>query len=130
MILASSAILEILLRGSLCDRMLLAMEGAPLVAVGAPTLVESGMVLSSRLKRDFRLVLHDFVTAAGVEVIPFASEHYTSALQAFDRFGKGRHAAALNFGDCLTYAVAQLSGLPLLFTGDDFAKTDIRVAVY
>ncbi len=60
-----------------------------------------------------------------VEVIPFTAEHYEVAVDAFERFGKGRHPAALNFGDCLTYAVARLSGLPLLYTGDDFARTDL-----
>jgi len=55
-------------------------------------------------------------------------EHFEAAADAFLRYGKGRHAAALNFGDCLTYAVASVADLPLLFTGDDFGKTGISVA--
>jgi ribonuclease VapC len=61
------------------------------------------------------------------KVIPFTAEHYDAAVDAFERFGKGRHPAALNFGDCLTCAVARLSGLPLLYTGEDFARTDLAV---
>ena len=58
-------------------------------------------------------------------MIPFTEEHYDAAVDAFERFGKGRHPAALNFGDCLTYAVARLSGLRLLYIGEDFARTDL-----
>jgi ribonuclease VapC len=76
--------------------------------------------------RDPRPQLSRFLREMEVEVIPFTAEHYEVAVDAFERFGKGRHPAALNFGDCLTYAVARLSGLPLLFTGEDFARTDLR----
>jgi ribonuclease VapC len=55
-------------------------------------------------------------------------EHIDAAVDAFLQYGKGRHAAALNFGDCLTYAVAAVAGVPLLFTGGDFTKTDIARA--
>ncbi len=84
------------------------------------------MVLSSRVGRDPRPLLNGFLREMGVEVIPFTSEHYEVAVDAFERYGKGRHPAALDFGDCLTYAVAKLSGLPLLYAGDGFAKTDLR----
>ena len=57
--------------------------------------------------------------------MPFAEAHAREATAAFLRYGKGRHAAGLNFGDCMAYAVAQAEGAPLLFTGDDFAKTDV-----
>jgi len=69
--------------------------------------------------------LNEFLREAEVEVIPFTRDHYDVALDAFARFGRGRHAAGLNFGDCLTYAVARISGMPLLFTGGDFSKTDL-----
>ena len=61
-------------------------------------------------------------------VIPFTEDHWRVAVEAYTRFGKGRHAAALNFGDCLTYAVARLAERPLLFVGGDFAKTDLPPA--
>jgi len=60
--------------------------------------------------------------------IPLTDEHWPLAIQAYARFGKGRHAAALNYGDCLTYAIARFAGQPLLFVGDDFSKTDLATA--
>ncbi len=83
------------------------------------------MVVSSRLHCDARPRVTELLRRAGAEVIPFTEEHYEVALDAFLRYGKGRHPAALNFGDCLAYAVARLSGLPLLYVGDDFSKTDL-----
>jgi ribonuclease VapC len=102
------------------------MSDATVLGVGAPTVVEAAMVLSSRLRTDARPLLNEFLRETEAEVIPFGQEHLQIAIDAFQRYGKGRHEAALNFGDCLTYAVARLAGLPLLFTGDDFAKTDLE----
>jgi ribonuclease VapC len=127
MILDSSAILAILLAEPGSERLIRVVADAPLVAVGAPTLVESAIVLSSRLGRDARPLLNDFLREAGVEIIPFTPDHYDLAVDAFLRYGKGRHPAALNFGDCLTYAIARVAALPLLFTGDDFAHADLTV---
>ena len=98
------------------------------VAVSAPTVVEAAMVLSSRLGRDVRPELNEFLRQAEVEVIPFTDEHVSLATDAFLRYGKGRHPAALNFGDCLAYAAAALSASPLLFAGKDFSRTDIQPA--
>jgi ribonuclease VapC len=58
-------------------------------------------------------------------VVPFDDSHWALALDAYVRFGKGRHPSGLNFGDCLTYATAKLAGQPLLCIGDDFARTDL-----
>jgi ribonuclease VapC len=127
MILDSSAILAILLAEPGSERLIRVVADAPLVAVGAPTLVESAIVLSSRLGRDARPLLNDFLREAGVEIIPFTPDHYDLAVDAFLRYGKGRHPAALNFGDCLTYAIARVAALPLLFTGDDFAHANLTV---
>lgn len=128
MILNASAILSVILADPDSGRILQQLSDAPILGVGAPTLVETAIVLSSRLRRDPRALLNEFLREAEVEVIPFGRDHYDLAVDAFERFGKGRHVAALNFGDCLTYAVARLSGLPLLFTGDDFSKTDLPAA--
>ncbi|HEX7838922.1 MAG TPA: type II toxin-antitoxin system VapC family toxin [Kofleriaceae bacterium] len=64
----------------------------------------------------------------GIEVVPFTDAHDGIAVEAWLRFGKGRHPAALNFGDCLTYAVAKVTTRPLFCTGDDFTKTDLELA--
>ena len=128
MILDSSAIVAILLREPDCERLLAKIDGSQLVAIGAPTLFEAAMVLSARLRRDARPRLIEFLRRAEVEIIPFTRAHYEVASDAFFRYGKGRHPAALNFGDCLAYAVARLSGLPLLNVGDDFSKTDLTAS--
>ncbi len=75
-----------------------------------------------------RVKLERFIAAIGAEIIPFTRDHLNVAMDAFLRFGRGRHPAALNFGDCMSYAVARLAGMPLLYTGADFAKTDITAA--
>jgi len=64
----------------------------------------------------------------GVDVEPVSADARRAAIDAFDRFGKGRHPAALNFGDCFAYASARQAGVPMLYKGDDFARTDIETA--
>ncbi len=65
----------------------------------------------------------------GIQEIPFGELHWREAVDAYRRFGKGRHPAALNFGDCMTYAVASLTGEPLLFVGNDFGHTDLEAVL-
>jgi ribonuclease VapC len=69
-----------------------------------------------------------FLSVAGISVVTIAERECELALKAFDQFGKGRHPAALNMGDCFAYACAKTHGLPLLFKGNDFAKTNIDPA--
>ena len=128
MILDSSALVAILLREPGFERVLDAIDGARTIAIGAPTLAEAGIVLSSRLDADARSLLARFLEESGAAVLPFSAEHAREAIGAFRRYGKGRHRAALNFGDCMTYAVARLADLPLLCTGDDFRRTDLKIA--
>src|ERR1700751_5613435 len=75
--------------------------------------------------RDFDLLM----AAAGIELAPVDADQAHIARQAFRQYGKGRHPAALNFGDCFSYALAKATGFPLLFKGQDFAKTDIHAAL-
>jgi ribonuclease VapC len=128
MILDSSAIVAVILAEPGYEEIRELIGGAEILGVGAPTVVESGIVLSARIGRDARPELNEFLRVAGAEVIPFALEHFHAALDAFLRFGKGRHRAGLNFGDCLSYAIASVASLPLLYTGKDFSKTDIPSA--
>jgi ribonuclease VapC len=97
--------------------------------VGAPTLLEATIVVEARQGPDAARDLRLLVDAAVDEVVPFGPDHALAATQAWRRFGKGRHPAGLNFGDCLAYAVAHLADRPLLFKGDDFAATDIASAL-
>jgi ribonuclease VapC len=103
----------------------IAIRGA---VVGAPTLVEARLVLSSRMSGADRF-MRMFLAPPELAPVDFSVEMYRVAGDAFERYGKGRgHPARLNFGDCLSYAVAKASGLPLLFKGGDFSLTDIRPA--
>jgi len=72
--------------------------------------------------------VEEFLILAEIEVIPVPADARSSAIEAYDRYGKSRHPAALNFGDCFAYACASLARVPLLYKGDDFARTDIEAA--
>jgi ribonuclease VapC len=128
LILDSSALVAIALdepdRQALVDKI----NAADSVAVGAPSLVEAGIVLSARLGRDASELLSELIVAADIVVIEFGSAHWREALSAWLRFGKSRHPASLNFGDCLSYATACIAGEPLLAKGHDFTRTDIVLA--
>lgn len=97
-------------------------------AIGAPTVLETAMVLVSRMGTTGARALSDFLAVYRVALLDFGDEHVEVAVGAFLRYGKGRHAARLNFGDCMAYATAKLAGAPLLFVGRDFAETDIEAA--
>jgi len=126
-ILDSSAIVAILLREPDHQSLLDHLAAAEDPAIGAPTLTECGIVLSARLEARGRTLLARFVQEAALTVIPFTAEHSSAALDAYLRYGKGRHSAALNFGDCMTYATARLARRPLLCAGQDFARTDLAL---
>jgi ribonuclease VapC len=96
-------------------------------AVPAHSLVEASMVMTSRIGPAGRQAVRGLVAELELAVVPFEERHWVVAVDAFERFGKGRHPAALNFGDCLTYAVAHVTQRPLLCVGDDFARTDLDV---
>jgi ribonuclease VapC len=128
MVLDSSAIVAIHLRESGHERLIDKIDAAEVVVVGVPTLLETAMVLTARLGQDARPMILAFLRRVEAEAIPFNEEHLDAAATAFIRFGRGRHPAALNFGDCMSYAVASVAGMPLLSTGEDFRKTDIPQA--
>ena len=96
--------------------------------MSAATYLECAIVVAARHGdagvHDLRLYLHE----AGVEIVPVDRDQADTALGAWTRFGKGRHPAGLNFGDCFAYALAATRDAPLLFVGDDFARTDVAVA--
>jgi ribonuclease VapC len=128
MIIDTSAIVAVFLKEPGFEGLLDRLAGAPLLGIGAPTVAEAGIVLGARLRSDARGMLARFFQKSGIQVVPFDEPHWQEAVLAWQRFGKGRHPAALNFGDCLSYATARLAGRPLLFVGDDFARTDIDAA--
>src|SRR5215470_4813520 len=128
MILDASALVAIALDESEREILVAKINAADSVAIGAPTLVEAGIVLSARTGDDASVLLAQLLAAADVVVIEFGQRHWHAAVIAWQRFGKGRHAAGLNFGDCLSYATALVAGEPLLAKGHDFTQTDIPLA--
>lgn len=128
MILDSSAIVGVVLREPGFEHLVRKIARAPAIGVGAPTLAEAGLVLTSRLGRDARGLLQALLRDWDAVAITFGEEHWQEAVAAYARYGRGRHQARLNFGDCLAYAVAKLAREPLLCTGDDFPRTDLDLA--
>jgi ribonuclease VapC len=127
-ILDSSAVVAVLFQESHQEELATKLEEADVVAIGTPTLFETGMVMVGATGERGRGLVSQFLEVFDVEVIPFGESHWQAAVEAFSRYGKGRHPAALNYGDCMSYAVAQMSKLPLLYIGNDFAQTDIQAA--
>ena len=128
MILDTSAVVAIALREPGFEELLTKLLGDSRAGVGVPTLTETAIVLSARLGRDARGLLARFLQEGSIATVPFGDAHYGVAVEAWLRYGKGRHSAALNFGDCMSYATAKLSAQPLLCSGDDFSKTDLTLA--
>lgn len=94
----------------------------------APAYVEATMVYGARKGEAGLRELDTLLDDLGLRIADFTTAHARAAREGFMRFGKGRHRAGLNFGDCLSYGVARVEGLPLLFTGTDFALTDVTPA--
>jgi ribonuclease VapC len=128
LILDSSAVVAVVFGEPGNEELEEKMRDAEVLAIGAPTLVETGMVLIGRYGNTAHSTIARLREKLGIVVIPFGDTHWGVAAEAFSRFGKGRHPAALNYGDCMTYATARLAGRPLLFIGNDFAQTDIEAA--
>jgi ribonuclease VapC len=97
--------------------------------MSAVSILELNIVVANRFGSADIARVEQFLTRADVRSIPFDADCERVATSAFVRFGKGRHAAALNFGDCAAYALAQLLNEPLLFKGGDFLKTDVKIAL-
>jgi ribonuclease VapC len=129
MVMDSSAAIAILRREEGWERLRDALLSAGRCAMSSATLVEAGMVMESRLGRAGGNDLDRLVAEVPIDIVPFDSEQAILARDAFRRFAKGRHPAGLNFGDCLAYALAKHLAEPLLFTGGDFARTDVEPAV-
>jgi ribonuclease VapC len=129
MIVDSSAIIAILKgepeAGALRDVAI----GADRCAMSAATLVETGMVVEGQRGEPGVAELDLLLAELRIEIVPFDGEQAVLAREAFRRYRKARHPAALNFGDCLAYALARRQREPLLFTGNDFSKTDLVSAL-
>ncbi len=127
MVIDTSAMMAILTREPAADRLVPAIEADRTRLVSAATVVEASMVLLGRYGEAGDAQLDRLLRGIGAEVVPVGEDQVALARDAALRFGRGRHPAALNFGDCFSYALALARGEPLLFVGDDFSQTDVEV---
>lgn len=128
----ASAIVAIIVAEQGYGRLLESLDAAEGVRITAPIAVFEAAAGIARIRdcplADARALVQDFLREANVEIVPISERHGELAVDALARFGKGRHPAALNLGDCFGYAVAKAAGAPILFTGNDFSRTDLASA--
>jgi ribonuclease VapC len=130
MIIDPSALIAILEQEPEAERISRALLSTPDRIISAPSLVEVGIVMQVRRGDDGARDLDLLLAKLRVEVVPFTARQAEIARKAFRRYGRGRHDAKLNFGDCFAYALAKDASAPLLFKGDDFRQTDVTVLPY
>ena len=130
MVVDTSAIIAILLSEPSAERLVAAVEADQTRLVSAATVVEASLVILGRYGEAGDPQLDRLLRGLGAEVVPVGEDHVVLARDAALRFGRGQHAASLNFGDCFSYALAVVRGEPLLFVGEDFAKTDVTVCAW
>ncbi len=131
MVIDTSALLAILFLEPEAERFARAIVGATRRLISAGTLLETGIVLQARHGDEGARDLDLLVFKLGMDVVPVTERQVALARRAYRQCGKGeRHSAGLNFGDCFAYALARDAGVPLLFKGEDFARTDLEPAAY
>ncbi|MBW2072184.1 MAG: type II toxin-antitoxin system VapC family toxin [Deltaproteobacteria bacterium] len=125
MIIDTSALISILLGEPEAPSLAKAIAADPRRLISAFTALEAGLVIEAKKGeaggRELDLLLH----RTGIEIVPLTEEQFEVARMAWRKYGKGNHPAALNIGDCCSYALAKWSGEPLLYKGEDFSQTDI-----
>jgi ribonuclease VapC len=130
MVIDTSGVIAILQAEPPAERLGRAIRESLTRRMSAASVVEAGIVVQRRFgdagERDLDALLHQL----DLDIIPLTADHARFARDAFRRFGRGRHPAGLNFGDCFSYALARALSEPLLFVGEDFSQTDVAVAAY
>jgi ribonuclease VapC len=125
MILDTSAVIAVLFGEPEADSYTRLIHGADRCLISSGTFLELSIVIERQTGPEVARQCDMFFRRAGIVVEPFTVEQAHIARQAFHDFGKGRHPAGLNFGDCFAYALTKTSGEPLLFKGENFKRTDI-----
>ncbi len=128
MVIDTSAIMAMLIPESTADRLVAALEADATRLVSAATVVEAALVFLGRYGEAGEPQLDRFLRGIGAEVVAVGESQANLARDAALRFGRGRHPAGLNFGDCFSYALSMARDEPLLFVGDDFSQTDVKVS--
>ena len=128
MILDTSALLAVLLDEPDADHFERTIGVAPVCRMSVANYLEAIMVIEGRLGDAGGREIDNYLEEAGVDLVSVTPEQAQAARMAWRRYGKGNHPAGLNFGDCFAYALAEVSGEPLLFKGEDFALTDVEQA--
>lgn len=126
MVIDTSALIAVLLAEPSAQSIARVIADAPLRLFSAPNLLEASIVIERRNRDAGAQALDNLIYRTGIEIVPADYDLVEVARRAWRRFGKGRHPASLNYGDCFAYALAKSRGLPLLFVGDDFSQTDIE----
>ena len=129
MIVDTSALLSILLDEPDAARLLEAIVDAPAPLLSAANWLELSMIVEEHGGRLASLRLDEFIRTAGIEITAVTVEQAAAARTAWRYFGRHKHSARLDFGDCFAYALAKVSGAPLLFSGEDFSRTDVEPAL-
>jgi len=130
MIVDTSALVSILDQEAEAERLARAIAAASERMLSAANLVETGIVMQVRRGDDADRDLDLLLAKLKIDIIPVSGKQANLARRAFQHYGRGRHPAKLNFGDCFAYALAKDSSAPLLFKGKDFSQTDIMIASY
>jgi len=130
MVIDTSAVVAILLGEPEAESLARAIAGDPQRLISAFTALEAGIVVEAKkgesAGRELDLLLHQ----ARIEIVPVTAEQFEIARSAWRKYGKGRHPAGLNIGDCCSYALSKCAGEPLLFKGNDFSQTDVKTAYW
>jgi ribonuclease VapC len=129
MVVDTSALMSLLLGEADAQDYARALHAADRLSIAAPTWLECAMVITSRRGVQGHDIFVELMNTLAVEVVPFDAALAQLAYAAWSRYGKGRHPAGLNMGDCYSYALARQRGEPLLFKGEDFSQTDIQGAI-
>jgi ribonuclease VapC len=129
MVIDTSAIVAVLLNEATAARIAQLIETSSPRLVSAANLLETSIVIESRKGEPGGRELDLLLYRARIDIVPLDQDQAEIARIAWRRFGKGRHPAALNYGDCFAYALAKSRRLPLLYIGDDFSQTDIETAL-
>jgi ribonuclease VapC len=126
MILDTSVVVAIVLGEPGFETFVNAIATAPICRISAASFVEASIIAESRIGDQGIRQCDSFFRASGISIEPVTEEQALLARQGYSDYGKGRHPAGLNFGDCFSYALAKATGESLLFKGKDFSQTDIQ----